>query len=178
MQQLLGRNGSGELLGDPAGGIAERPARAQLRRQIGRLEGELSGLFAEAFPFVELEPPPVATATPRVLDLGELELARDELIERISAARAAIAERRALEAFNRSRLTALLEAPERHPGLEIGRAEVGEPGCGGWTSVPRLGPLGRLMGWWRVKVSSGCPLAGRLTAVELEEPQARRPATA
>ena len=29
-----------------------------------------------------------------------------------------------------------------------------------------LGPLGMLMGWWRVKVSSGCPLAGRLEAVE------------
>jgi hypothetical protein len=25
-----------------------------------------------------------------------------------------------------------------------------------------------LMGWWRVKVSSGCPLAGRLAAVEQE----------
>jgi hypothetical protein len=25
-----------------------------------------------------------------------------------------------------------------------------------------------LMGWWRVKVSSGCPLAGRLAAVEHE----------
>jgi hypothetical protein len=25
------------------------------------------------------------------------------------------------------------------------------------------------MGWWRVKVSSGCPLAGRLAAVEREE---------
>jgi hypothetical protein len=25
---------------------------------------------------------------------------------------------------------------------------------------PRLGLIGMLMGWWQVKLSSGCPLAG------------------
>jgi hypothetical protein len=178
MQQLLGRHGSGERLGEAAGDVAELAARAQLRTQIGRLERQLSVLFTDAFPFVELEPPPVAAATPRLLDLGGLELARDQLADRVAVARETIAARRAVEALNRGRLTALLEAPERHRGLVITRTEVGEPGCGGWASAPRLGPLGRLMGWWRVKVSSGCPLAGRLTAVEREEPQARRPAAA
>jgi hypothetical protein len=42
--------------------------------------------------------------------------------------------------------------------VKISRHDIGEPGCGGWHSQPRLGPLGMLMGWWRVKVSSGCPL--------------------
>jgi hypothetical protein len=28
-----------------------------------------------------------------------------------------------------------------------------------------------LMGWWRVKVSSGCPLSGRLAAVHQSESQ-------
>ncbi len=171
---MLERHGSGELLGERAGDVVELPARAQLREQIARLERELSALFADAFPFVPLQPPPSAAVTPRVLDLGGLELARDQLANRIAAAREAIAARRAFEARNRARLTALLEAPEHYRGLAISRAEVGEPGCGGWTSVPRLGPLGRLLGWWRVKVSSGCPLAGRLTAVEHEEAQARR----
>ena len=36
------------------------------------------------------------------------------------------------------------------------------------TGIPGRGSglLGMLMGWWRVKVSSGCPLRGRLAAVE------------
>ncbi len=28
-----------------------------------------------------------------------------------------------------------------------------------WHVRPRYGLLGMLMGWWRVKISSGCPLA-------------------
>ena len=62
----------------------------------------------------------------------------------------------------------MLAAPA---GLQVGqvtRADIGEPGCGAWHSRPRLGPIGMLMGWWRVKVSSGCPLPGRLAAVEQE----------
>ena len=41
-------------------------------------------------------------------------------------------------------------------------ADLGEPGCGVWQVRPRLGIIGMLMGWWQVKLSSGCPLA-RLT---------------
>jgi len=37
---------------------------------------------------------------------------------------------------------------------------VGEPGCGVWQVRPRLGLIGMLMGWWQVKLSSGCPLPG------------------
>jgi hypothetical protein len=32
-------------------------------------------------------------------------------------------------------------------------------GCGVWQVRPRLGLIGMLMGWWQVKLSSGCPLA-------------------
>ena len=62
----------------------------------------------------------------------------------------------------------MLTAPEKHKWLRISRADIGEPGCGHWHSRPHLGPIGMLMGWWRVKVSSGCPLSGRLAAVERE----------
>jgi hypothetical protein len=60
----------------------------------------------------------------------------------------------------------MLASPADHKWLRISRADVGESGCGHWHSRPRLGPLGMLMGWWRVKVSSGCPLSGRLAAVD------------
>jgi hypothetical protein len=167
MQQLLKHRAGAEF-----DVVDERLARSQLRAQVGRLERELARLTAEAFPRLAIDYRVEGSApAPRVLGLGDLERIRDELADRVSEARSALAERAELEARNRELLTALLEAPEEHRGLEIKRADVGEPGCGGWQSVPRYGLLGMLMGWWRVKVSSGCPLAGRLTAVEqqLEE---------
>ena len=165
MQGLVTRTGFDAL----DVGVDERAARLQLRRQIGRLERELAGLFGEAFGRVEIEHRLAARgAEPRVLDLGELERVRDELAERVAGARVTLAERAVVETANRELLRRLLADPGAYKWLAISRADVGEPGCGGWQSRPRLGPLGVLMGWWRVKVSSGCPLAGRLAAVEQE----------
>jgi hypothetical protein len=155
-------------------GIDERKARLELRRQISRLEAELSSLFGEAFGHTEI-PHHVEgiAAVPRVLDLGELEATRDRLAERISEARTALADRTEVETKNRELLREMLDRPQEFKWVRISRAEVGEPGCGAWHSRPWLGPVGMLMGWWRVKVSSGCPLAGRLAAVEHED-QARQ----
>jgi hypothetical protein len=151
-------------------GVDERGARLELRRQIGRLEAELAAVFGEAFGHTAVPHRVEAVAAaPRVLDLGELEAVRDRLAERIAEAQAALAERQALEADNRELLRALLDAPEEFKWVRVTRADVGEPGCGAWHSRPRLGPIGMLMGWWRVKVSSGCPLAGRLAAVDDED---------
>jgi len=158
-------------------GVDERGARLELRRQIGRLEAELAELFGEAFGHTRVPHRVEAVAAaPRILDLGELEAVRDRLATRIAEARAALAERAAIEAENSELLTALLDAPGEFKWVRISRADVGEPGCGAWHSRPRLGPLGMLMGWWRVKVSSGCPLPGRLAAVddEVQAPEARR----
>lgn len=145
----------------------ERLARAELRRQIGRLEHELLRLSAEAFPRVALDTAvPAAFREPRVAGLGELERVRDALAARISAARLALGERAEAERRNRELLRRMLAAPAEYKWVRVSRADVGEPGCGHWHSRPRLGPLGMLMGWWRVKVSSGCPLPARLAAVE------------
>jgi hypothetical protein len=147
----------------------ERLARVELRRQIGRLEAELGSLLADAFPRVEIDAGVGALAKePRVLGLGDLEVIRDSLATRIGEARLQLRERSELETRNRELLERMLGAPAEHKWLRISRADVGEPGCGTWHSRPRLGPLGMLMGWWRVKVSSGCPLSGRLAAVERE----------
>lgn len=151
----------------PGVAVDERLARVELRRQIGRLERELGGLVSEAFGRIEIEHRlrPVASE-PRVLDLGGLEQVRDELADRVAQARRDLSERAVVETRNRELLHEVVTAPAEHKWVKISRHDVGEPGCGGWHSVPRLGPLGMLMGWWRVKVSSGCPLAGRLAAVE------------
>lgn len=161
MQELLDRHDVVRIGGD------ERLARAELRRQIGRLEGQLGSLFAQGFPRVGVDSGIAAmSGEPRVLGLGELERIRDSLADRVAEARIKLRERAELETRNRELLERMLDAPAEHKWLRVSRADVGEPGCGHWHSRPRLGPLGMLMGWWRVKVSSGCPLAGRLAAVE------------
>lgn len=145
----------------------ERLARVELRRQIGRLEAQLGSLFADAFPRIQIDAGVAAVAPePRALGLGDLEAIRDSLATRIGTARRQLQERAELETSNRELLERMISAPAEHKWLRISRADVGEPGCGHWHSRPRLGPLGMLMGWWRVRVSSGCPLPGRLAAVE------------
>jgi hypothetical protein len=147
--------------------VDEREARLQLRRQIGRLEAELAGLFGEAFGHTEVphRVGPLA-AVPRVLDLGELEAVRDCLADRVAEARQALVERRRTEDENLVLVERMLAAPQDYKWVRVSREDLGLPGCGHWHSRPRLGPIGMLMGWWRVKVSSGCPLAGRLAAVD------------
>jgi hypothetical protein len=155
MPDLLDRDSQTSLL---VGGD-ERLARAELRRQIGRLERQLSGLVAEAFPRLQVDARvPHTSAEPRALDLGELETVRDALAARIAEARHALSDQAEVETRNRDLLERMLAAPAEFKWVKISRADVGEPGCGGWHSQPRLGLLGMLMGWWRVKISSGCPL--------------------
>jgi len=159
----------GEELAGVGVGLDERAARLQLRDQIARLEAELASLFGEAFGHTEIRHRVDArSAEPRVLGLGELEAVRDSLADRVAEARIELAERARVETDNRELLRRMLAAPADFKWVRISRADVGEPGCGAWHSRPRLGPIGMLMGWWRVKVSSGCPLAGRLAAVEHE----------
>jgi hypothetical protein len=149
--------------------VDERQARQQLRRQIARLEAELAGLFADAFGHTEVPHRVGALAVqPRVLGLGELEVQRDALATRAAEARQALAERARVEEENRELVERMLAAPHDFKWVRVSREDLGLPGCGHWHSRPRLGPIGMLMGWWRVKISSGCPLAGRLAAVERE----------
>jgi hypothetical protein len=139
---------------------AERAARQTLRKQIARLERELADAFVTAWPMGGLEHPDRHRSQPRLLDLGELERVRDELTERLHAARVTIAERADVQAANRLYLERMLLEPARHRFARVSQHDLGEPGCGVWQVRPRLGLVGMLMGWWEVKLSSGCPLAG------------------
>jgi hypothetical protein len=132
----------------------EHAARRDMCEQIARLEGELARTLADAFPRREpLRSGRSASALggPRLLGLGQLEAVRDELAERVAA----------LHRDDGSELLAAMRrAPERHRWERVTSAQLGLPGCAVWQVRPRLGLIGMLMGWWRVKVSSGCPLAG------------------
>jgi len=144
----------------------ERAARRSLRAQITRLERELSDAFVTAYPMGGLEQPHSLAGQPRLLDLGELECVRDELAGRVRRARETITERADVQERKRLALELMLLDPGSYRFARISRHELGEPGCGVWQVRPRLGLIGMLMGWWQVKLSSGCPLAqGRCLAV-------------
>ena len=137
----------------------ERAARRSLCQQIARLERELAEAFVTAYRLGGLPLSRADRAQPRLLDLGELERVRDELAERLRAARVTIAERAEVQNANRLLLERMLLEPHKHRFARVAASDLGEPGCGVWQVRPRLGLIGMLMGWWEVKLSSGCPLA-------------------
>ena len=145
-----------------APGVAadERAARHTLRAQIARLERELAAAFVTAFPMGGLPQPATGAGHARLLELGELEVIRDELTERLREARLTIARRADEQAEKRIILERMLLRPADYKFARISRQELGEPGCGVWQVRPRMGLIGMLMGWWQVKLSSGCPLPG------------------
>jgi hypothetical protein len=137
----------------------ELAARRALRGQIAKLERELADAFVTAYPLGGLDALAVESGRdPRLLDLGELELVRDDLADRLSAARVTIAERADIQAANRLYLEQMLLDPAKHRFARVSCRDLGEPGCGVWQVRPRLGLIGMMMGWWQVKLSSGCPL--------------------
>lgn len=146
----------------PAVEPGQRAARRTLRRQIARLERDLAATVADAFPFMQAPAPgrAVRLAGPRLLELGELERLRDDLAMRLGRARRVAAEIAAEQERKRELLERMLLEPGRHRWQVVTRADIGEPGCGAYHVRPRLGLVGMLMGWWQVKLSSGCPLAG------------------
>jgi hypothetical protein len=81
-------------------------------------------------------------------------------MERLKVARASAESRGKRERRARLRREGMIQRPERHRFERISLEECGDPGCGEFRVVPRFGPVGALAGWWQVKVSSGCPLAG------------------
>ncbi|HEX3689303.1 MAG TPA: hypothetical protein VHV28_06380 [Solirubrobacteraceae bacterium] len=154
-------HGAGAALA-PGAVTDERAARRTLREQIARLERELADAFVTAFTMGGL-PQPAAAPTfgpsgARLLDLGELEVVRDELAERLRESRATITRRADEMGEKRLVLERMLLRPADHKFVRISCRELGEPGCGVWQVRPRMGLIGMLMGWWQVKLSSGCPL--------------------
>jgi len=139
----------------------ERAARRSLRAQIARLERDLSDAFVTAFPMGGPEQPAGYAAEPRMLDLGALELVRDELAERLHAARVHISQCADEQAEKRLTLERMLLDPGAHRDVQISCRELGQSGCGVWQVKPRLGLIGMMMDWWQVKLSSGCPLVSQ-----------------
>jgi DNA-binding transcriptional regulator YhcF (GntR family) len=132
----------------------ERSARAALRGQIARLEARLA-------PYVEAggsaqEPSP-KEAHPRLASIDELEAIRDDLISKLKRAQGEAKRTEDRQGAARRWREEALADPSAHRWEYATREDLGEPGCGRIEVRPALGPVGALMDWWRVKMSSGCP---------------------
>ncbi len=165
---------SGERAGPAAIDVmdAGRAARRSLRLQIARLERRRSQLVAAGFPRIQASRSgisPEASArphgpdrrtAPRMLSVGELERRRDLLVAQVGEAE----QERERTAQRELQASALLqrmrEEPRAYKFARLPVSELGGRGCGVWQVRPRLGLIGMLAGWWELKLSSGCPLAG------------------
>jgi DNA-binding transcriptional regulator YhcF (GntR family) len=127
-------------------------ARRSLQAQIANLEAKLAP-YPEKEGVDEEEVP----APPHVADLAELEATRDRLIERLNRVRQSAEQRGARYDAARGRLEEMVADPASHKWEVVDREATGEIGCGRWEVRPVWGPVGALMNWWRVKLSSGCP---------------------
>jgi hypothetical protein len=132
----------------------EAAARRELRRQIARLEADLAA-YPESRP--DSETHPLLRPKGHLPDFAELSAARDTLIERLRSARSGAARKGERQARAHARREQILGDPDAHRWNHVGNDECGDPGCGEIRAVPRYGPLGAIAGWWRVKISSGCP---------------------
>jgi hypothetical protein len=96
--------------------------------------------------------------------MTELEQIRDDLMQRLQHARETAERRGERQRRARSRLEQMASDPAAHKGETVSTKDLGERGCTSWEVQPRWGPVGALMNWWRVKVSSGCPLSAPFEA--------------
>jgi hypothetical protein len=142
----------------------QRGARAELRRQVARLEERLGLLAVELWESGNRRPLDDAASlhgrsrhAARLLTIGELEAIRDALVGRVRAGERVLESRSHSTAAARARLEGMLADPSAHRFEIVYRSHLGEPGCGAYHALPRLGLLGMLFGWWCVKLSSGCP---------------------
>jgi DNA-binding transcriptional regulator YhcF (GntR family) len=146
--------GGGTGLPDVGRDADEAAARRELRRQIGRLEAQLASYPAARG---KTKRHPLLRPKAHVADVGELEEVRDALMELLKDARDAAERRGKRQSSARGRRERIIGDPESHRWERIRSEDVGDPGCGETSAVPRFGPIGAIAGWWRVKLSSGCP---------------------
>jgi hypothetical protein len=137
----------------------ERAARADLRRQIAAMELALARLFGSAFPRKGIDFSVPGMGGPRMLSVDELEKVRDGLAARIHEVKADLHDHAVVEEANRELIEEMVADPGSYKWVRVYNEDIGEPGCKNWHATPRWGLLGALLGWWRVKISSGCPLA-------------------
>jgi hypothetical protein len=159
MSEVLDREDFPTIAPVPGVEVDERAARRTLRDQIAKLEDELGALFCATYPRTGFEWAVASRGGPRLLSTGELERLRDELADKLQHNRKLLGDRTYVEELNRRRIEEMMLDPAAFKWVRVGNEDIGERGCKHWHVRPRYGLLGMLMNWWRVRISSGCPLA-------------------
>jgi DNA-binding transcriptional regulator YhcF (GntR family) len=137
-------------------------SRRELRRQIAHLEAQLAA-YADPEPKRAVLPaaaPRELGVVPHLAGLAELERTRDRLLDQLRLAGEESERRGTREATARRRVERMAENPKRHRWEWVSSADTGDPDCKTYSVSPQWGPVGAAMGWWRIRVSGGCPLAG------------------
>src|SRR5919109_5429635 len=120
-------SGSPPLSAERLAGLLEgdqRPARIELRRQIGRLETQLADLFASAFPRGGIEWTVAPAGGPRILGVAELEQVRDALLARVADVRGVLSDRAYVEERKRELLERVIAEPERYHWVRISNEDI------------------------------------------------------
>ena len=143
-----------DVVGAPRTQEEERSARDALRGQIARLEAKLAP-YPEASGTSEARVP--SAPRPRLASIDELEAIRDDLVARLNRAQAEARRMDERQGAARQWREDAIADPAAHRWEYATREDLGEAGCGRVEVRPAWGPVGALMDWWRVKMSSGCP---------------------
>ena len=138
-----------------------RPARRCARRSPG-LERQLGDALVTAFPHTDgRRAGPAAGRGPRVLGArrarGPARRARRPSCAR--RARRSSERGRAAARPTASCSSGCCSSPSATSSPACTASDVDMGGCGAYQVRPRLGLIGMLLGWWHVKLSSGCPVS-------------------
>ena len=131
--------------------------RLEFMRHIERLELDLQQVLSALTPRNRPLPSSTSKARPHLLSMTELELVRDALAVELTRAEEALATQIHTRREKRTLLRRMTEEPVKFRWARVTTIDLGEPGCRSWEVVPKLGPVGMLANWWRVRISSGCP---------------------
>jgi hypothetical protein len=159
MSEVIDRDDLQTFAPIPGVEIDELAARRTLRDQIAKLESELCALFCSTYPRTGFDWTVASRGGPRLLSLAELERLRDDLAGKLQDNRRLLGDRTYVEELHRRRIEEMMLDPAAYKWVRVTNDDIGEPGCKSWHVRPRFGLIGMLMNWWRVKISSGCPLA-------------------
>jgi len=131
--------------------------RAEFLRNIESLERELQQVITALTAANRRMYTVPSAARPHLLSLAELEIVRDGLAAELDRAQETLAAQIHTRREKRMLLKRMTEEPVKFRWARVTTVDLGEPGCRSWEVVPKLGPVGMLANWWRIRISSGCP---------------------
>ena len=131
--------------------------RREFLRNIESLERELQQIIIALTPANRHTRTVPSAARPHLLSLTELEIVRDGLAAELDSVRETLAVQIHTRRDKRMLLKRMTEEPVKFRWARVTTVDLGEPGCRSWEVVPKLGPVGMLANWWRIRISSGCP---------------------